>query len=176
MSNSKRFGNNFELLIKNINNSYLQQYIAEIYKENDSREYREKLRVDFTGWTLVYDYNIFNAPIPIGVECKSIGINKLKKSNIKKHQLNYLKRLALAGGIALILVQFRKFDRIIRINITKKDVIENRNFIKLYKEKKFFSFDDLSKIGKVLDTSKNIDYLGAGDNNKISFFKKYEVI
>lgn len=172
MAYSKHYGNNFETKIKNINTGYLHQYIAEIYKENDSRNYKEKLRVDFTGWTLCYEGILFNVPVPIGIECKSVGINKFKKQNIKTHQFDYLKRLALAGGIALILIEFRKKYKIIKINITQKDIIKNTNFVKLYNKKKSYTFEELSEVGTVIDIVKGIDYLGVGDINKISFFKK----
>lgn len=170
--NSKHLGNRFESVVKNICNMYKMLGIAEIYKENDSKGYKEKLRVDFVGWVIAYNHEFLNRCVPIGVECKSVSGNKFNFKNIKPHQLEYLERLALVGGISLILIEFRNTGVILKVTIKKEDVIENKNFVKLYKEKKSINYEELKEISEIYNIINNLDFLNTGDMHH-EIFKKY---
>ena len=179
-SHSKHLGNTFENFIKIQCRDYLFNGVAEIAKEHDSRNYKEKLRVDFTGGTRRYNGKSFkdkdnnNLMIHIGIECKTTKADRFVLGNLRVNQLNYLKRLAISGGISLLLIEFRKYDKIIKIEILKDDVINNKNFILLTKTKKSINFIDISNfVGKdnVFNRVLPIDFLNVGNISITDYIK-----
>lgn len=174
MPHSKHVGNKFENLVKNICIGYFRLGIAEIHKENDARNFKEKLRVDFIGWTKVYNKKILKNPLPVGIECKSIKGKTFNFRNIRENQIKYLKRLALVGGISMFLVEFRDLDLIYKIAITREDVLENKNFLKVFDENKSIKHDDLKQYAEVYNVVEGFDFLNTEDiNNKE--FQEYEL-
>jgi penicillin-binding protein-related factor A (putative recombinase) len=121
--NPKHVGNKFEQFIELQLRDYLVTGIAEIKKENDSRNYRKKLGADLSGGTRIFKNNALKNYTYIAIELKTTGAHFLNiKQNIKENQLNHLKRTVIAGGIAFYLVEFRKFNKIVRLDITKEEV------------------------------------------------------
>ena len=157
----QRIGQLFENYIQNqFTKDYLVRGIAEAYKEEQIRvansyKLKKKLRVDFTGWTKVLDKNIFKHSRPLGVECKSCK-ERFITNTIKEHQIDYLLRLNNVDGIALILIEFRNVDQIIRINIDKIDIVEFLN-------KKSYTFKQILSYSDLVFQITNLDFLNVGN-------------
>lgn len=177
--NAKHVGNFFEMFIDKQLKDYLYIGIADINKENDARYFKSKLRVDFTGWTRVFDSQIcFNKAKqkmaqPIGFDCKTVTTKKFDYRYLKDHQLIYLKRLAYVGGIAFLLIEFSSFNKIFRLDIKRNHIDNPPKDCFLYhyynNGKKSININDIET--KISDDNKKVftanvlpcDFLGVGD-------------
>lgn len=172
----QRIGHLFETYIQNqFNTDYLVRGIAEAYKEEEIRiansyKLKKKLRVDFTGWTKVFDKEIFEIAKPLGIECKSCK-ERFQNSSLKEHQVEYLLRLNKVGGIALILIEFRNTSKIVRLNLNKINIAELRT------NKKTYTFNQILPYSDLTLQLINLDFLNSNNIylNKNNYNKEYQL-
>lgn len=173
--NNKSIANQFEEFVATQCRSDKFEGKTDIFKEVDSHKYRKKLHVDFIGWTRVFDNKIIKnddgspSVLPVGVECKTIASDVFEFRLLKEHQLNYLKRLAHVGGVALILIEFRKRDKIVRVHLQKENIIKPKanTFLYYIEHNKTISYKNIINLYDVKIFNMGqlpFDFIGGGVN------------
>ena len=107
-------GQNFEAMIEQANEAYLNQGVALIYKIPTPVKV-----LNNNGGTVTGFYEKKGAPDYMGVydqgaicfDAKSTKVEtRFDLKNLKKHQYTFMKNFSIAGGLAFVLVQFKTLD------------------------------------------------------------------
>ncbi len=147
-------------------------YINKLTDENHIRKieqmylgytYKNKLRVDFIGYTKGYNGHYLSKPAFVSIEAKQTLKNYLPFNMIRPHQLEYLYKVFTSGGIAFFVIGFPTEGKIIRLWVTDEIyALINKKFTHSGSFSSGIDFNELtSKVNKGdIYTYSNPDILG----------------
>ncbi|UWD34095.1 Holliday junction resolvase RecU [Mesomycoplasma molare] len=129
---SKNRGMILEQIINKTIKFYLENNVAIFHKKNLDISFKkvhnnnELENAIIAKKSTVDYYGVFKGNF-ISFEAKSTNENFLPKSNIKKHQLDYLRKIKNHGGISFFIILFKHLERFFIISIDKLNLKESLN-------------------------------------------------
>lgn len=150
-------GMGLEKRLENTHNEYLKHNIALVYKKEIPikilRTEKNLITKAFFLKRSTTDYSGIYKGIPIDFEAKSTNLDSFNiLANVHKHQLEHLKSVKKHGGIAFILLEFVKHQKIFFITIEQITSL-------LDTQQKSISFTLCCKLFNEVKQCTQIDYI-----------------
>ena len=171
-SRKAKIGTDFENLINESNQYYLNKKIAAIYKKPTPVQVvkvdypsRNKAKITEAYYKIpsTTDYNGIYKGKYIDFEAKSCHGTSFSFSNIYQHQLNHLETVSNMGGIAFLLIEFVKYNEVFLLESEKLIDLYNKS---LNGERKSIPYQYFKNNAHLIKKGYNprLNYLNIVDN------------
>ncbi len=171
-SKKARLGVDFETLINESNQYYLNKNIAAIYKKPTPIQVvkvdypsRNKAKITEAYYKIpsTTDYNGIYKGKYIDFEAKSCHATSFSFDNIYQHQINHLNTVNKMGGIAFLIIEFVKYNEVFLLEAEKLIDLYNKS---LEGERKSIPYKYFKENAHIIKKGYNprLDYLSVVDN------------